>query len=69
MLCINYIIICSNNNNNAVINNHVEDFKILLCFIIAMGMRKGSFKIYRQKTFVSPGLKDSDFLFEHCFFH
>jgi hypothetical protein len=47
----------------------MEDFKTLLCFIITMGTQKDLFKIYRQKTFVSPGLKNSDFLFEHCFFH
>jgi len=37
-------------------------------------MQKDLFKIYRQfgrvssERFVSPGLQDSDFLFEHCFF-
>ena len=52
----------------------MDDSKTLLCFIIAMGTRKALFKIYRQfgqmpsKRFVSPGLEDSDFLFEY-FFH
>jgi len=53
----------------------MEDSKTLLCFIIAMGTRKDLFKIYRlfghvpSNRFVSPGLEDSNFLFEYCFFH